>query len=332
MAVELGDEASRPLAHSHSRDSHSRDSSESFDLSRPGDDTALDTESRGVGGTRFDAVVRYFSQPRWWLEIVLIWALYQGYSRIRNVGGKDVDRAFANGHSIMSVERFFHIEIEPAINHWVHRNEWVANATAFYYQAFHWYATVAVFLWLLFFHRRDGYRRGSLVLVITTLGALIGFYLVPAAPPRMYGGYVDIMAQTASWGWWSASGTPGPQSLTNEFAAMPSLHCGWALWCGTMIVLYARYRWVKVIGALYPVATAFVVVATANHYILDALVIYVIFAAAMLVVYRPWRSRGTDTSSETALLNAAPSDDAAILTDSETYRAATVRARDAQDS
>jgi hypothetical protein len=51
---------------------------------------------------------------------------------------------------------------------------------------------------------------------------------------------------------------------------MPSLHIGWALWCAVVIVALAERRWVRALGALYPLATLFVIVATANHFLLDA--------------------------------------------------------------
>jgi PAP2 superfamily len=64
---------------------------------------------------------------------------------------------------------------------------------------------------------------------------------------------------------------------------MPSLHIGWALWCAAAIVTLARRRWVRILGALYPLATFFVIVGTANHYVLDAVAGAATFMAAVLV-------------------------------------------------
>ncbi len=94
-------------------------------------------------------------------------------------------------------------------------------------------------------------------------------------PPRLLpggNGFIDTMAQYGSYGWWGsdASAPRGMGHLTNEYAAMPSLHVGWSLWCGIMLFRFGRHWTVRALGVLYPVVTALVVMGTANHYLLDA--------------------------------------------------------------
>ena len=91
------------------------------------------------------------------------------------------------------------------------------------------------------------------------------------APPRMLPGFVDTLASTASLGWWGsdASAPRGLGDLTNQLAAMPSLHVGWAVWVPGSSTGGSR-RWVRLLGVAYPVGTTLVVVSTANHYLLDA--------------------------------------------------------------
>jgi hypothetical protein len=117
--------------------------------------------------------------------------------------------------------------------------------------------------------------------MLTTALALIGFYWLPTAPPRLLSdeGFVDVMSQTSTWGWWPTSGTPGSDAISNQFAAMPSLHCAWATWCGLVLVLLARRRWIRVVAAVYPLTTYFVVLSSGNHYLLD-----VVGGVAVLVV------------------------------------------------
>ncbi|MEE3848959.1 phosphatase PAP2 family protein [Gordonia sp. LSe1-13] len=230
----------------------------------------------------------YLAQPHWWLEIAIVWSIFQAYSYVRNLGGKEVAPAFANGSAIEDLQERLHLAIEMPVNQWVNTQRLVADLSSVHYHTLHWWVTIGVAVWL-YRTNRPAYRRASLVLAFTTLTALVGFYLIPTAPPRMYAGYHDILAQTASWGWWESSGSPGPESITNQFAAMPSLHCGWAIWAGLMIAIYARRTWVRVLGVVYPLTTFFVVVGTANHWILDIVVVAVIIAVAMVVVYRPWR-------------------------------------------
>jgi hypothetical protein len=80
-------------------------------------------------------------------------------------------------------------------------------------------------------------------------------------------GFVDTVVSFHTWGSWGSSGV---DSASNEFAAMPSLHIGWALWCAIVVVGLARRRWLRIVAAVYPLATLFVIVGTANHFLLDA--------------------------------------------------------------
>ena len=80
-------------------------------------------------------------------------------------------------------------------------------------------------------------------------------------------GFVDTVESFDTWGSY-ASGDLAKAS--NQFAAMPSLHIGWSLWCGIVIVALAERSWVRVLGGIYPVATLFVIIGTGNHYLLDA--------------------------------------------------------------
>lgn len=149
----------------------------------------------------------YFSQPRWWVEVLLIWGIYEAYSRVRNTGGKQVDLPFSNGDAIQRFEHVLGIGFERSLNQWVHENWLVADLSALAYHTLHWWVTIGVVVWL-FWRRKDVYRRATLVLIFTTLMALAGFFLLPTAPPRMFPGYTDIMAQTSSWGWWGHPAHP----------------------------------------------------------------------------------------------------------------------------
>jgi hypothetical protein len=71
--------------------------------------------------------------------------------------------------------------------------------------------------------------------------------------------------------------------MTNQYAAMPSLHEGWALWCGVMLWRYGRTRTLKVAGVAYPLLTTIVVMGTANHYLLDALAGVAVMGVGLLL-------------------------------------------------
>jgi hypothetical protein len=71
--------------------------------------------------------------------------------------------------------------------------------------------------------------------------------------------------------------------MTNQYAAMPSLHVGWALWCGVMLWRFGGRRWTRVAGVAYPLLTAIVVMGTANHYSLDAVAGVAVMGAGFLL-------------------------------------------------
>jgi hypothetical protein len=219
-------------------------------------------------------------RPRWWAEFAIIGVLYGVYSLVRNSVGDVVARAYGNGREILGLEDGWGVSVERGLNVWVHRSDLLAGVVSLHYATLHFLVTPAVLVWL-FFRRPARYRVVSAVLMLTTALALIGFYWLPTAPPRLLSdeGFVDVMSQTSTWGWWPTSGTPGSDAISNQFAAMPSLHCAWATWCGLVLVLLARRRWIRVVAAVYPLTTYFVVLSSGNHYLLD-----VVGGVAVLVV------------------------------------------------
>jgi len=221
-------------------------------------------------GRRF--LLRSFARPLWWVEILMLAVLYGVYSLVRNSVGDVVARAYANGREILAAEDAWGLALERGLNDWVHRTDVVAGAVALHYATLHFLVTPAVLTWL-FVRRPTRYRAASGILMVTTALALIGFYWLPTAPPRLLSdeGFVDVMSTTSTWGWWPASGSPGSDAISNQFAAMPSLHCAWAAWCGIVLVLLVRRTWVRVVALVYPFSTFFVVLGSGNHYLLDVL-------------------------------------------------------------
>jgi hypothetical protein len=212
--------------------------------------------------------VRAVRRPRWWQEIAFVAICYWLYSLVRNAVP---DHQTAAGHraaDLFAAERWLHIDVERSVNQFVAGVSWLAYACNYYYATLHFVVTIGVLVWLYLRHPLR-YRSIRSVLFATNLVALLGFYFYALAPPRMYPehGFVDTIIAFHTWGSW---GSADVAAASNQYAAMPSLHIGWALWCAVVIVALAERRWVRVLGAAYPVATLFVVVATANHFLLDA--------------------------------------------------------------
>ena len=206
--------------------------------------------------------------PRWWEELVLIGIGYYLYREARNLVPNQPILAHRNGRSVQWLQDRLHLNFELSVNHFVDHNEWLAQVMDYYYATMHFIVTIAVLVWL-FVARARVYRGLRTALFATTLIGLAGFYLYPLAPPRLLPqyGYVDTLAKYHTWG---SLADPNVAEHTNQFAAMPSLHIAWAVWCAIAIIYCTRRWWVRALAALYPVGTLMVIVGTANHFIIDA--------------------------------------------------------------
>ncbi|HEX3816187.1 MAG TPA: phosphatase PAP2 family protein [Mycobacteriales bacterium] len=194
-------------------------------------------------------------------------------------------QSYSNGRDILRFEQSIHLAPEHALNSFFAAVPAVAIPACFLYATCHYLITPTVMIWLWRAHPEQ-YRRVRSVLVVGTLVALLGFWLLPTAPPRLIGGFSDTMAHWSSVGWWgtAASVPDGLEGLTDQAGAMPSLHVGWALWCGWAVARCAKRRWVRALGIAYPVITILVVIGTANHYLADAVAGAAVIGLGMLVV------------------------------------------------
>jgi hypothetical protein len=211
--------------------------------------------------------------PRLRVELLLLTVLYGGYAAARTLVDQAPGQAFRNGRAVLRIERVLGLDVEQAAIDWLLQWTWLSVLASYAYAALHYVITVAVLAWL-YARRPAQYRLARSVLVGTTCLALLCYWALPTAPPRLLSAeYVDVLAATAPWGWWgaAASAPRGMASLTNQYAALPSMHVGWALWAGAAVALLARRRLVRLVAAGYPLLVSVVVVVTGNHYVLDAL-------------------------------------------------------------
>ncbi|MFD7664360.1 phosphatase PAP2 family protein [Streptomyces sp. NPDC059788] len=215
------------------------------------------------------------SRPRWWTELPLLALVYAAYSAGRLVARGDAHAATGHGLAILRWEELLRLDPERALNRFFTATPAIGVPADFAYASLHYLVTPAVLVWL-WNRRPERYRAFRTWLMLATLIGLVGFTLLPTAPPRLLeagSGFADTMAQFSSYGWWGddASAPRGLGGMTNQFAAMPSLHVGWALWCGVVLWRHGRSRATRVLGVAYPLVIVLVVMGTANHYLLDAL-------------------------------------------------------------
>jgi PAP2 superfamily len=205
----------------------------------------------------------------WWLEILAIAAFYLVYSAIRNANEGSTAEAFTHAKELIRIQEFLGINHEQVLQEWALHFKPLIIACNYFYGSLHFVVTAGVGIYL-FRKWSNDWPLWRNTLAITTGLALIGFILWPLMPPRLLPdsyGFVDTLAEYPTF--WSFN-SGAVSKVSNQFAAMPSVHCAWALWCTCVMVPRTRRRWVKVAFVLYPVGTVTVIVLTGNHYVLDA--------------------------------------------------------------
>ncbi len=200
-------------------------------------------------------------------EIGALAVLYGVYELLRGSGGDRLDTAMANTADIVALERHLHVFVEGTIQRAAESVGFLPTLLGLAYMGLHFLGTTGALVWV---HRRHR-RRFPIVrttLVLSTGLALVGYRLYPAAPPRLADlGFSDTVS--SSTGLNLSSDALG--ALYNPIAAVPSLHFGYAAIVGAVLVAFAGRPWLRVAGAVYPAVMLGVIVATGNHFFLDAL-------------------------------------------------------------
>ncbi|MFQ6391934.1 phosphatase PAP2 family protein [Nocardia sp. KC 131] len=212
-------------------------------------------------------------------QLVLITVLYLAYRVGRMFTADDTMHAMSNAHSILGVEDRLGLPEETTLQAIFVDHSFLALPANFYYATAHFTVAVAVLLWLWAF-RPEHYRWTRNLMAALTGAALVVHVLMPLAPPRMFPqyGFVDLAAIHGQ----SVYGAPDSGGLSNQFAAMPSLHVGWALLLAFAVVAATRTRW-RWLALAHPVITTLVVVGTGNHYWLDVIVAITLLAVAAAI-------------------------------------------------
>jgi hypothetical protein len=214
-------------------------------------------------------------------ELAQVLGAFLLYNLGRMLAAQEVGSADAHAERVLDVERWLHLPTEATLQTWALGHDWLIELANRYYVSVHFPLTIAVLVWL-FRYRRTAYTWAKRALLLATGVALVFHVLLPVTPPRLLTslGMVD----TGHAGGMSIYQAPVLGSMSNEYAAMPSLHVGWALLLAVVLVTACRTRW-RWLWFLHPLATLLVVVSTANHYWLDGA------AGAALVLGALWVTR-----------------------------------------
>lgn len=203
------------------------------------------------------------------------------YDAITNVAPLRLHLALAHARDILSLEQSLHIDPERTLDRWLAGHRTLGLLVSDYYDNAHFIVTLGLLGWI-WWRRADIYRPLRNTLVLVNVLAFVVFWRYPVAPPRMLPGFVDVVASTHAIGSWH---TGALASQANQYAAMPSLHIAWAVWCTIVLWRICARAWVRALAVIYPFVTAFAVLSTGNHYVLDMLGGLVTIAAAMLIVW-----------------------------------------------
>jgi hypothetical protein len=252
---------------------------------------------------------------RWWKEAALVVVFYTVYSMVRNQFGSQrlaaegvPEAAFNNAARIIRWERSLGLYHEETLQDWFLQSPiWMIRFWNGFYGTAHFVVTIGVFI-VLYRKRPDVFALWRNTLALMTALALVGFSFFPVMPPRLldepcppegFGGaciatslrgadfddeiqdfgFVDTLAERGGL-WNFASG--GMASISNQYAAMPSLHIGWSTWCAFAMWPILRRRWARWAMLAYPLTTLWCIVVTANHFWLDGVGGQVVFGLGFL--------------------------------------------------
>jgi hypothetical protein len=224
------------------------------------------------------------------LQLALFMSVNVVHELTRGLSDGSIAQAFANGRMLVDWERSLGIFWELDVQRFALAHQWaldIANWTYFYAH----FTVTFTFLFWLYLRRNEHYYFVRNVVFASNAVALIGYSLLPTAPPRMLTdlGFVDTLEKYASVS--HASGAIA--TLANPFAAVPSVHTCYATIVGVTCVALVRWWALRLVWAVYPGVIVFSIVATANHFILDAVFGAATAAVAFVVAREIERRRAT---------------------------------------
>ncbi len=248
--------------------------------------------------------------PHGWLDVLrqvsLFGLAYLAYRVVRGLVEGRATAAFQHARDLIQIERTMHFFVEPSVQAWASGSHFLMDVSSWLYVNAQTSVTVGALIYLYLRHNRSFYFVRNMFMIAMVI-ALVGYMVFPTAPPRFMPewGFIDSVSDFT--GVHISHASASMSALTNPYAAVPSMHVAFALMIGWPLARLTRLRVVRVAWFLYPFLMAFVIVATANHFIFDALLGAATagvsaYGAAWLARARPtvWRFAGTGTQAKGA--------------------------------
>ena len=211
-------------------------------------------------------------------ELAVVMLLYGTWQYIRQLAITKTVGAIENARRLWDLEQDLHMPSEVSLQKIFIDNKPIMQFLNIYYGGVHVPAAGALLIWL-FWRHRDRYSSVRTTFALTIAGCLTIQALVPMAPPRFLPdlGFVDagLKYHLSVYG-------QGGSGVSNELAAMPSLHVGWSVLVGVAVVVISTSRW-RWLAMLHPFLTIASVTITANHWWLDGVVAAMILGLAWAI-------------------------------------------------
>ncbi|WP_227980232.1 bifunctional phosphatase PAP2/O-acyltransferase family protein [Nocardia spumae] len=228
------------------------------------------------------------SRPVLWRDCVVglaVFGLYLAVDALHSPARRE--SADRHAHRIFDLEQWLDIDVERPLNRWLESRELLATLANYEY-AFTYIISAFALLFWMYFRRRADYPRARDSFLLLNVLAIACFAVFPVTPPRLLAdlGFTDTVVAGHTWGSWGSSLVSG----ANQLAAVPSLHVGWALWVSVVLARVSGGWAMQLLSAAHVGLTSYVIVATANHFVLDA-VIAVAFVAVSVRLVDRWYAR-----------------------------------------
>jgi hypothetical protein len=248
--------------------------------------------------------------PQGWLDLVrqlsLFLSAFLVYDLVRGLVEGRGTAAFQNARELISIERTLHLFVEPSVQAWASGSHVLMVSASWLYVNAQTSITIAVLVYLYVCHNRSFYFVRNMFMIAMAI-ALVGYAVFPTAPPRFMPewGFIDTVSDLTGVNNSHASGLM--TAMFNPYAAVPSMHVTFALMIACPLARLARSAAVRVMWLAYPFLMTFVIVVTANHFLLDALLGALTagvsaYAASWLARVRPgaWRFSAVSTAPVSA--------------------------------
>jgi hypothetical protein len=209
------------------------------------------------------------------------------YETVRGIAEGNSNAAFANARAVIDFESSIGLFFEEGFQDAVMQQTWLIDIANFAYMNSHFVVTSVFMVWLYLFRNEHFYFVRNMFMIAMAL-ALIGYALVPTAPPRFFGelGFVDSLDKVSV-----NHDSAFVQMFVNPYAAIPSMHCAFALMIGVSGALVSRHLLTRALWCIYPLFVFFVVIVTGNHFWLDGAIGWAVAGLAALGAMQLARAR-----------------------------------------